>query len=164
MPAATDMLLSPQDAYALARALVGLPRTAVPISPLAHAMLTRIDVNQPDGMKLLKHLLTPDLMKQVLSIDPQGSPPSADSQAKAPVVLDPVPELPPDAVLKPEHEQAAAQVGRWLRDYLSWAGSSANETPCCSTRARHSTWPRLPSGDGCSSIHRGVSRFSQTCT
>ena len=63
MPTVTDTYLSAQDAYALARALVGLPRDAVPVSPLTQALLTRLDLNKPDGMKLLKHLLAPDLLK-----------------------------------------------------------------------------------------------------
>src|SRR5262249_33822434 len=48
---------------------------------------------------------------------------------KAPLMLDPVPELPDSASLTPEQEQQATTVGHWLRDYVTWAGSSANETP-----------------------------------
>src|SRR5438270_843840 len=39
-------LLPAQDAYALSRALVGLPRTAVPVSPIVQALLTRIDLGR----------------------------------------------------------------------------------------------------------------------
>ncbi len=129
MRTASDTFLSAQDAYALARALVGLPRAAVPVSALAQALLTRLDLNKPEGMKLLKHMLAPDLLKQVLAVDPAGKPPESENKARATVILDPVPELPLEAMLKPEHEQEAATVGHWLRDYVAWAGSAANETP-----------------------------------
>src|SRR5258708_4054016 len=122
-------LLPAQDAYALSRALLGLPRSAVPVSPIVQALLTRIDLQTPEGMKLLKHLLAPELLKQILAIDPMGKPPGADTAGKSPAVLDPVPELPAEATLTPEQEQEATTVGQWLRDYVTWAGSSANETP-----------------------------------
>ncbi len=129
MAASADTLLSAQDAYALARALVGLPRAAVPVSPLTQALLSRLDLNKPEGMKLLKHLLAPDLLKQVLAVDPTAKPPQVENQLRTPVGLDPIPDLPPEAALKPAHKQEAAAVGHWLRDYVAWASHSANETP-----------------------------------
>jgi hypothetical protein len=116
--------LSRADAYALARALVGLSRSNVPVSPLVSALLTRLDLDKPAEVHLLRRILGPDLIRQVLAEDPNSEPPTskdADFQV--------APELPAAARLTMEQAQEAERVGNWLRDYVSWAGAAANETP-----------------------------------
>ena len=43
----TRTILSRADCYALARAMVGLPWTDVPVSPLLAALLTGLNLNTP---------------------------------------------------------------------------------------------------------------------
>ncbi len=111
-----------QDAYALSRALVGYPWVDQPVSPLVYALLTRLDLKKPDEMAFLRQVLGTDLMRQVLSVDPLEEPPG-----EADTII--VPSLPQDVWLTPEQLEAASTVGGWLKDYVQWAGSAANETP-----------------------------------
>lgn len=121
---ASENALSRFDAYALARALVGLPWQHVPVTPLARALLAGLDLNTPAGMSLLRRILCPDLIRQVLAADPNADVPDLKGED-----LQFVPPLPTSARLSAEQEAEAVQVGRWLTEYVAWAGASANETP-----------------------------------
>ncbi len=83
------LMLSRQDAYALSRALVGYSWTDLPVSPLTYALLTRLDLKTPDEMAILRQILGPDLLRQILAADPLGEPP-ARKEEEALIV----PELP----------------------------------------------------------------------
>lgn len=117
-------LLSQADAYALARALVGLPWQHLPLSPLARALLTGLDLNTPTEISLLRRVLQPDLLRQVLAVDPQADLPISQDEDRHFV-----PPLPLSTRLTAAQEREAAKVGAWLTDYVAWAGASANETP-----------------------------------
>ncbi len=54
--AATTNHLSDPDAYVLARALVGLPWTDFPASPVVELLLTNLNVNQPSDMQILRRV------------------------------------------------------------------------------------------------------------
>lgn len=112
------------DAYALARALVGLPWQHVPMSPLAGALLAGLDLNTPAEMQVLRRILQPDLIRQVLAQDPNADLPDLKNDD-----VQFVPPLPAAARLTAAQEAEAAEVGGWLTDYVAWAGASANETP-----------------------------------
>jgi hypothetical protein len=116
--------LTRTDAYTFARALVGLSWSHVPASALARALLTKLNLNKPADLHLLRMVLSPELLRQVLAEDPNGVLPGP---ARLPVNT--VPELPIDARLTPEQEQEASGVGQWVTDYVNWASGAANETP-----------------------------------
>jgi len=119
-------LLPRRDAYALARALVGLPWSHVPVSPLVQSILSQLDVNRPEDNRLLRRILTPDVLRQILAEDPNHPLPDT---SEPPIEM--VPELPASAQLNTAQKKQARSVGRWLDDYLQWAGAAANETPLC---------------------------------
>ena len=118
--------LTPQDAYVLARALVGLPYDGVPLSPITGLLLAHLDPAQPDDVQVLRRVLGQQLMLDILRVDPEGAPPETPFRSTD---LNIVPELPETARLTAAQIEEASQVGRWLDDYLRWAGSAANETP-----------------------------------
>ncbi len=123
-PPELAVALSRNDAYALSRALVGLPWQEIPVSVMVRAILDELDLNQARDMQVLRRILTPALLRQVLAEDPNSPLPTPEPQA-----VNLVPELPDTARLTPAQERQAGEVGRWLDDYSRWAGSAANETP-----------------------------------
>jgi hypothetical protein len=122
----TKFTLPPQDIYALARALVGLPWESVPLSPATALLLAQLDPTVPEDMRFLRKVLGQELLRAVLAVDPNAPPPEMPQRAAD---LNIVPELPASAKLTDAQLQQAAGVGRWLDDYVRWAGSAANETP-----------------------------------
>ena len=115
--------LTPIDAYALARALIGLPIDPLPLSPVAGLLLTHLDPAVPDDMRYLRKVLGHDLLREVLAVDPSTPPPDLPQRAAD---LNIVPELPESARLSPSQVAQAQTVGRWLDDYLRWAGTAAH--------------------------------------
>ncbi len=118
--------LTAQDAYILARALVGLPYAGVPLSPITGLLLAHLDPAQPEDVQILRRVLGQQLMLDVLRVDPESPPPETPLRSAD---LNVVPELPEDARLSDAQIAQAQTVGKWLDDYLHWAGSAANETP-----------------------------------
>ena len=118
--------LSSHDQFALARAFVGLAWEDGSLSPIVDLLLTHLDLDAPEEMRFLRKLLGPDLLRSILAIDPMGTPPEPTGRNRT---LNVVPDL-PDGV-RPTQAQArqATEVGNWLRDYVDWAGTAANETP-----------------------------------
>jgi hypothetical protein len=116
--------LSRADSYALARAMVGLSWVDTPVSALLGSLLVHLDLNAPADMGLLRRLLGPDLLRQVLAENPNAPLPMSGEQD-----VQTVPPLRAEAQLTADQEQEAAGVGQWLVDYVAWAGASANETP-----------------------------------
>jgi hypothetical protein len=116
--------LSRGDAYSIARAMAGLPPADVPTSPIVAALLRGLDLNTAAEMSLLRRVLSPDLLRQVLAEDPSKEFPSEREDS-----VQIVPELPESARIAPWQQESAIGVGSWLNDYVKWAGSSANETP-----------------------------------
>ncbi len=104
--------------------MVGLSWADAPVSALLGSLLTHLDLNAPADMNLLRRLLGPDLLRQVLAENPNAPLPVASEQ-DVQVAL----PLHSEAHLTPEQVQAASGVGQWLTDYVAWAGASANETP-----------------------------------
>ncbi len=120
------MSLSPQDAYGLARALVGLSWDEVTLSPAIGLLLANLDPNIPEDMRFLRKVLGQTLLHEVLAVDPNAPAPEPPHRASD---LNIVPELPEQARLSPAQVEQARTVGKWLDDYLGWAGNAANETP-----------------------------------
>jgi len=118
--------LSPQDAYGLARALVGMSWDSLQLSPAVGLLLAHLDPNVPDDLRFLRKVLGQELLRAVLAVDPNAPPPPLPQRAAD---LNIVPELPASAKLTDAQLQQAAGVGKWLNDYIRWAGSAANETP-----------------------------------
>lgn len=118
--------LSPQDAYGLARALVGMSWDSLQLSPAVGLLLAHLDPNVPDDLRFLRKVLGQELLRAVLAVDPNAPPPPLPQRAAD---LNIVPELPASAKLTDVQLQQAAGVGQWLNDYIHWAGSAANETP-----------------------------------
>lgn len=118
--------LSPQDAYGLARALVGMSWDSLHLSPAVGLLLAHLDPNVPDDLRFLRKVLGQELLRAVLAVDPNTPPPPLPQRAAD---LNIVPELPASAKLTHAQLQQAAGVGKWLNDYVRWAGSAANETP-----------------------------------
>src|SRR5260370_19462202 len=119
----TGPALSRNDAYALARAMVGLSWSHAAVSPVVGALLTQLDLNTAVDMQLLRRVLSPDLLRQVLSENPDAALPDRRDD------LNTVPTLPASAHLSAIQEQEAVSVGQWLDDHMAWAGAAANETP-----------------------------------
>jgi hypothetical protein len=71
-------------------------------------------------------VLGQELLREVLAVDPNAPAPK---QPERTTDLNIVPELPEAARLSSEQIRQAQSVGKWLDDYLRWAGSAANETP-----------------------------------
>jgi len=122
-----EVNLSPHDTYVLARALVGLEWHDLPCSPLTRLILSHIDISAPDDLAALRRLLGPDGLHAILSVDPNSPPPDTYRQRSSDVNT--VPDLPEAARLTAEQQRQAADVGRWLDQYVAWASTAANETP-----------------------------------
>ncbi len=121
----TEITLSASDVYVFARALVGLGWQDLPCSPLARLLLS--NVSSPDDLQALRHLLGTPGLQAVIKVDPYGSAPEEERRRSGEVNV--VPALPAAAQLTAEQQQQAAEVGRWLDEYVGWAGRAANETP-----------------------------------
>jgi hypothetical protein len=121
-------ILSPQDAFVLARVLVGLPVNvnALDHSPTVALLLEQLDPSLPEDLRLLRKLLGAERLRQILAVDPNVLPPQP---ARPLPLLNGVPALPEPARLTSEQQAQAETVGRWLDDYVQWAGRAANETP-----------------------------------
>ncbi len=117
-------VLSRADAYALARAMVGLSWADVPVSSLLAAILAGLNLNVAADMALLRRLLGAGLLRQVVAENPNAPlPTDRDNEVNV------VPPLDANAQLTIEQEQEARSVGQWVTDYIAWSGASANETP-----------------------------------
>jgi len=125
MATATNQL-SDQDAYVLARVLVGLPWTDFPVSPVVELLLTNLDMNQPQDMQILRRVLGAENLQAILRVDPNGSPPAPRRRTGD---VNTVPPLPAEVRLTSHQRHQAAEVGQWLAEYVTWASSAANETP-----------------------------------
>ncbi|MBK8030052.1 MAG: DUF3987 domain-containing protein [Chloroflexi bacterium] len=117
---------SQHDLYALSRAFVGLPWAGVPLTPTAALLLAHLDPNQAEDLRFLRKVLGQELIQAILAIDPQAPPPEIVARSSD---LNIVPELPMATQLTPAQVAEAQGVGRWLTDYMEWAGRAANETP-----------------------------------
>ncbi|MEO0561318.1 MAG: DUF3987 domain-containing protein, partial [Chloroflexota bacterium] len=120
-----EITLSPQDTYILARALVGLDWASLPAGPAAALLLANLDPTAAEDVRVLRKVLGPDLLRIILAVDPHGEPPKVDSHTD----LNVVPPLPDAAQLSADQITQAQTIGRWLDDYITWAGRAANETP-----------------------------------
>ncbi|NLF01840.1 MAG: DUF3987 domain-containing protein [Anaerolineales bacterium] len=118
--------LSDQDAYVLARVLVGLPWTDLPASPVLEMLLTHHDLSQTQDMQILRQVLGTENLRAVLQVDPNGPAPAPRRRAGE---VNTVPSLPTEIRLTPHQRQQAAEVGQWLAEYVTWASGAANETP-----------------------------------
>ncbi len=121
-----NLQLSPMDNYVLARAIVGLPLDNLPQSALIQLLLSGLNPTAPDDLQILRRLLGQGRMLEIFKVDPNGDPPIMVSQQTD---LNVVPELPESARLTEQQQQAGLQVGKWVDDYIIWAGQAANETP-----------------------------------
>ena len=102
--------LSSQDAYGLARALVGMSWDGVQLSPAVALLLTHLDPTLPEDLRFLRKVLGQELLRVVLAVDPNAPPPQLPQRTTD---LNIVPGLPATATLTADQMQAAAGVGRW---------------------------------------------------
>ncbi|MCD4684494.1 MAG: DUF3987 domain-containing protein [Anaerolineae bacterium] len=121
-----EVKLSAQDAYVLARALVGRDWHDLPCSPLARLLLSNTNMAVPDEVSTLRRLLGAQGLNAIIKVNPDGPPPITQLRSGD---VNTVPDLPPSAQLTAEQQQAAAGVGQWLDEYITWASHAANETP-----------------------------------
>ncbi|MEO1667646.1 MAG: DUF3987 domain-containing protein [Chloroflexota bacterium] len=121
-----DITLTPQDAYVLARAIVGLPYDGVPLSSITGLLLAQLDPQMPEDLNILRRVLGQQVMLEILRVDPGADPPEAPFRSTD---LNIVPDLPESARLSDTQRDSASSVGGWLDDYVAWAGQAANETP-----------------------------------
>lgn len=119
-------ILTPHDAYVLARALVGLDWNGIPLSPVTGLLLAQLDPTTAEDAKILRRILGQDLLLEILKVDPNAEPPAVRQESRD---LNVVPPLPETAQLGLEELNQASEVGQWLDDYVDWAGTAANETP-----------------------------------
>lgn len=115
------MDLSPNDAFALRRALVRLPVPEdITISDPVRLLLTL-------PQEQLDRLLTSnaDLAAALLKIDPD-KPPTTPASAEKPIY---VPPLPDEAQLSKEAAGAAESVGGWYRGSVAWCCQRTPMTP-----------------------------------
>ena len=116
--------LSRADSYALARALVGLSWQDVPITALLKALLTGLNLNAVPDMALLRRMLGPELLRQILAVNP-NAPMPVERESD----ISTMPALQKEAQLTVAQLEEAAHIGQWITEYVAWAGASANETP-----------------------------------
>lgn len=116
------MNLSETDAYALARALQGLPQVdLLGVSPLVHMMIQNWVGRTPDAGDIeqaRKWFGTP-FIQQVFAVDPKSAAPNAVNHDQY------VPRLPKGVVMA---RTAGKPVGRWLDDFMTWAKGRAAMT------------------------------------
>ena len=118
--------LTAHDLHALARAFLDLPWQTDGLNPAIQLLLTHFDANRTDEVRTLRRLLGPEILQQILAVDPHAPMPEPP-QRNASLAI--VPELPASACLSESQQAETASVGRWLDDYIAWAGAAANETP-----------------------------------
>jgi hypothetical protein len=124
----TDIILSPSDMYVFARVLVGMDWQGLPCSPVTRVILANIDFTQPaEGIQFVRQLLGENVLRALVPINPFGPAPEEERRRSGEVNV--VPALPAAAQLTAAQRQQAAEVGRWLDEYVGWAGRAANETP-----------------------------------
>jgi hypothetical protein len=121
-----EVTLSAQDTYVLARALVDEAWQDLPCSPPVRLLLSNVDTAVPDEIRTLRRLLGKVGLKQVMRVNPDGPAPVTQLRSGD---VNTVPDLPPSAHLTSEQTAQAADVGRWLDEYVDWASQAANETP-----------------------------------
>ena len=103
-----EIVLSEQDTYVLARALVGLDWQDLLCSPPVRLMLSNVDMNTPDDGAAFRRFLGTNALRAILSVDPNGPPPGPRNRSGD---VNTVPDLPPSARLTPDQDAQAADVG-----------------------------------------------------
>src|SRR5690242_5957579 len=91
-----NFAVSPQDTYALAQALIGLPWDGYSLSPAVALLLAHLEPNMPEDLRFLRKVLGQELLREVLAVDPNMPPPELPQRAAD---LNIVPELPAAAKL-----------------------------------------------------------------
>jgi hypothetical protein len=122
-----DITLAPHDAYVLARAMAGKEWQDLACSPVTRLFLSKLNLATQDDMNLLRRLLGSAGMKAIWVVDPEGPAPEGTRPRTSDVNT--VPDLPPAVRLTADQKRQAAEVGRWLDEYVTWASQAANETP-----------------------------------
>jgi hypothetical protein len=112
------MKISDQDAYALARAINGLPPVPmVGVSGLAMMLVNQWKGNKPtsEDVAKMRALFGNEFVAQIFAVDPKDEPPTAEQF---------VPRLPKYAQTRAFERKA----GRWLAEWLKWAQQRASMT------------------------------------
>ncbi|MEO1440407.1 MAG: hypothetical protein AAFV33_08375, partial [Chloroflexota bacterium] len=100
-----DITLTPQDAYVLARAIVGLPYDGVPLSSITGLLLAQLDPQMPEDLNILRRVLGQQVMLEILRVDPGADPPEAPFRSTD---LNIVPDLPESARLSDTQRDSAS--------------------------------------------------------
>ena len=140
----TQTDLTAHDAYALARALVGMSWDSLQLSSAVGLLLAHLDPNVPDDLRFLRKVLGQELLRAVLAVDPNAPPPLLPQRTAD---LNIVPELPASAKLTDAQLQQASECRDVAERLHRGAGSAANETRGFSRRGLY--WLRLLLDAGC---------------
>ncbi len=115
------------EAYALARALVGMPTDDLPVHPFVRMILEQIGGNQDllrERIEAIRQLWGDSFVGRIFEINPQDPPPVPVIQKKHIHV----PALPETCKLNEEDLVAAEKCGWWLHRYMEWAKQRASMT------------------------------------
>lgn len=118
-------MLSQVDAYAIAKAMAGKPADhLLGVSLPTQILCNVISVHKLDMERLTLFMPDENLRKQVFGLNPEHDP--VKEVETEPLVI---PNLPKSARLTEDQLRQAQTTGQWIRDYVTWAGGTANQTP-----------------------------------
>lgn len=123
--------LTPSDTFALARYLAGRDWQTAGASGWLTTLLT--NAQGPEGTKALRStlpfLLGKDGMIEIFQINPDDPPPApVKSTPVTPQGID-MPALPASLRLSDSQIKESEKAGVWEREFTTWAGRTANQTP-----------------------------------
>jgi hypothetical protein len=124
------MTVTEQDLYAIKCALEGKGWGEVKLSLWLARTLSNLTAAGPTGVRAfqnaLPYLIGESGVLALFQVDTEKPPPApARKESRAPQM----PPLLVEAELLPAQVGEAERAGRWLTEYVEWAGARANETP-----------------------------------
>lgn len=121
-------MLSSHDLYAIRLALEGRPEWRDNgASPIIKGQLERLTRQRGMLAAMLPNMYPEEIIEAIGQVD-LSKPPTVAKPAAQTADYD-VPDLPAYARLTPAQERDAEGAGQWEREFTSWAGRRANETP-----------------------------------
>ena len=118
------------EIYAMARFFIGAEWQNLPINPLLKVMLSNLDRNDDQKKKAFFELLGDGVLERVFYVDPTKELKIAVAAKKTtPIPSLEMPDLPVRVKLSAAQIEEGRNVGKWITDYVTWAGRTANQTP-----------------------------------
>lgn len=115
------------EAYAIARALVGMSTEGIPVHPFVSMLLEQVGGNQEllrERIEAIRQLWGDAFVGRIFEINPNEAPPVPLVEKKKVHV----PALPASCKLSDEDLAAAEKCGWWLHRYMEWASQRASMT------------------------------------